>query len=57
MDDSNDHHSKRLTHLHLLNCHGMRQYVNEPTHVGGHILDLIISRPQASVTDVMMKDI
>ena len=55
MDDSNDHHSKRLTDL--LNCHGMRQYVNEPTHVGGHILDLIISRPQASVTDVMVKDL
>ena len=55
MADSNAHHSKRLTDL--LNCHGMRQYVNEPTHVGGHILDLIISRPQASVTDVMVKDL
>ena len=55
MDDSNGHHSKRLTDL--LNCHGMCQYVNEPTHVGGHILDLIISRPQASITDVMVKDL
>ena len=41
----------------LLNCHVMRQFVNEPTHGGGHILDLIISQLQASVTDVMVKDL
>ena len=30
--------------LDLLNCHGHRQHVHEPTHVDGHTLDLIMTR-------------
>ena len=54
LDDPNNIHSRRL--LELLKCHGMVQHVTEPTHKDGHLLDLIITREQTCVTDVVISD-
>ena len=42
MDNTNDESTKKLASL--LQNFSLKQHVNSPTHSGGHILDLVISR-------------
>ena len=41
----------------LLNCHGLTQHVQQPTHQDGHILDLVIDRGNACICDIIVADL
>ena len=53
-----DDHSKADKLIDLLDTFGLIQHVETPTHIHGHILDLVISRAvDQSVASVRMKPI
>ena len=47
IDDDNDVHAKKFGEL--LQTFDLVQHVREPTHTAGHILDVVISRPDTEV--------
>ena len=47
VDDLSDHNAIIL--LDMLECFGLQQHVNQPTHRLGHTLDLIISRKTENI--------
>ena len=49
MDIKNDESSKKLCAV--LNTFGLKQHVDLPTHAGGHILDLVISRDSTPLVE------
>ena len=52
VDDTNDSNGKRL--LRLLQSSQCIQHVRGPTHTGGHILDLIVTRDDEPVSDMVV---
>ncbi len=50
VDDENDHDATHF--LDILESFDLVQHVNEPTHISGHTLDLIITRPTNFVSNV-----
>jgi len=54
VDQCNDTHAMRL--VQLLKSFGYVQHVNEPTHVAGHTLDLVITNRDTGITDQKISD-
>ena len=38
--------------LHILDMHGLTQHIAQPTHVHGHVLDVLITRAGQQITSV-----
>ena len=56
MDNASHSHTKAMTQI--LQSNGLQQHVHEPTHCGGHTLDVIMSRDNDTlVSNVQVKDI
>ena len=56
MDNASHSHTKAMTQI--LQSNGLQQHVHEPTHCGGHTLDVIMSRDNDTlVSNVQVNDI
>ena len=56
MDNASHSHTKAMTQI--LQSNGLQQHVHEPTHYGGHTLDVIMSRDNDTlISNVQVKDI
>jgi hypothetical protein len=54
VDQCNDPHAARLAQL--LQTFGLTQHVTEPTHDGGHTLDLVITRSDTDILNIRVGD-
>ena len=47
LDITTNPHTRQFTNL--LACSGLKQHVNDPTHINGHTLDILITRDSSDV--------